>query len=287
MDVNAYLKSQGWRGAGHSLDHHGRGIKKPLLITHKRDQLGLGSKKAAYKTDDQWWMRAFDESLKSIGTGQESALSQVRKQGINRGGLYGFFVQGEGLAGTIDKEDSSTTESSMNSSIETTGETTLATSISSSDHPPPTPASSTPRKRKQAPDTSDPTSQKQKKSRRYKEKTQADTAQPPESQLRASLHAESRAALARELYGERAKVKGRSFEEYVLRRAEKYEEKRKRRRERVEPQGLKRGTEKAEKVWGSVEESNVRDRSRERKDSHRERKRAIAKTKAKAVAVTA
>jgi nucleolar protein TMA23 len=71
MDADAYLKRHGWKGAGHALDNHGRGIKKPLLIAHKQDQLGLGQKKAAHRTDDQWWMRAFDESLKNIGTGQE------------------------------------------------------------------------------------------------------------------------------------------------------------------------------------------------------------------------
>ena len=44
MDANAYLRKQGWKGSGHSLDGYGRGIKKPLLITHKQDQLGLGKK---------------------------------------------------------------------------------------------------------------------------------------------------------------------------------------------------------------------------------------------------
>ena len=71
MNADAYLRKQGWKGSGHSLDLTGRGIKKPLLIAHKQDQLGLGKKKAAYTTDDQWWMRAFDQSLQSIGTGQE------------------------------------------------------------------------------------------------------------------------------------------------------------------------------------------------------------------------
>jgi nucleolar protein TMA23 len=64
MNAEAYLRKQGWQGSGHSLDGEGRGIKKPL-------QLGLGKKKAAYTTDDQWWMRAFDDSLKNIGSGQE------------------------------------------------------------------------------------------------------------------------------------------------------------------------------------------------------------------------
>lgn len=71
MNADAYLRKQGWKGSGHSLDLTGRGIKKPLLIAHKQDQLGLGKKKAAYTTDDQWWMRAYDQSLQSIGTGQE------------------------------------------------------------------------------------------------------------------------------------------------------------------------------------------------------------------------
>ena len=78
MDADAYLKRLGWRGSGHSLDHHDRGIKKPLLIAHKQDQLGLGTKKAAHKTDDQWWMRAFDQSLQNIGTGKEVPTAPVR-----------------------------------------------------------------------------------------------------------------------------------------------------------------------------------------------------------------
>lgn len=77
MNAEAYLRKQGWQGSGHSLDLTGRGIKKPLLIAHKQDQLGLGKKKAAYTTDDQWWMRAFDESLQNIGTGQEVRACRI------------------------------------------------------------------------------------------------------------------------------------------------------------------------------------------------------------------
>jgi nucleolar protein TMA23 len=78
MNAESYLRKQGWKGSGHSLDSTGRGIKKPLLIAHKQDQLGLGKKKAAYTTDDQWWMRAFDQSLQSIGTGQEVCTNTPR-----------------------------------------------------------------------------------------------------------------------------------------------------------------------------------------------------------------
>ncbi|KAH7086107.1 hypothetical protein BKA63DRAFT_501081 [Paraphoma chrysanthemicola] len=127
MNAESYLRKQGWKGSGHSLDSTGRGIKKPLLIAHKQDQLGLGKKKAAWTTDDQWWMRAFDESLKSIGTGEESTLSQIRSKGINRGGLYGFFVKGEAIAGTID--DTSSTDTSVPPS----GASTPPTSVPASD----------------------------------------------------------------------------------------------------------------------------------------------------------
>ncbi|KAL1612643.1 hypothetical protein SLS60_000872 [Paraconiothyrium brasiliense] len=109
MNAEGLLRKQGWRGAGFSLDTSDRGISKPLLISHKQDQLGLGKKKASHTTDDQWWMRAFDESLQNLGTGQTSTLSQIQEKGINRGGLYGFFVKGEGLIGTIGDESSTST----------------------------------------------------------------------------------------------------------------------------------------------------------------------------------
>ncbi|KAF1812301.1 hypothetical protein P152DRAFT_514451 [Eremomyces bilateralis CBS 781.70] len=99
MDAEAYLKSHGWQGAGHSLDRTGRGIKKPLLISQKDNVLGLGKPKSL--TSDQWWLRAFNDSLNDIGTGKQSALSQIREGGVRRGGLYGFFVKGESLHGTI------------------------------------------------------------------------------------------------------------------------------------------------------------------------------------------
>lgn len=100
MDSAAYLKKQGWRGKGHSLDHTDRGIKNPLLVSKKVDVLGLGINKHA-AVSDQWWLRAYDAGLKDFGTGKESTLSNVKAQGIHRGGLYGRFVRGEGVGGTI------------------------------------------------------------------------------------------------------------------------------------------------------------------------------------------
>jgi nucleolar protein TMA23 len=100
MDASAYLRNHGWRGHGHSLDHTNRGITKPLLISKKVDVLGVGLNKHS-AVSDQWWMRAFDQGLKSLGTGEQTALSQVQKHGVHRGGLYANFVKGELYEGSI------------------------------------------------------------------------------------------------------------------------------------------------------------------------------------------
>lgn len=89
MDAAAYLKGQGWRGTGHSLDGQNRGLARPLLITHKQDALGVGINKHG-KVSDQWWMRAFDESLKELGTGNkvgsrfspENVLLRIRRADV-------------------------------------------------------------------------------------------------------------------------------------------------------------------------------------------------------------
>ena len=102
MDAEGYLKKHGWRGSGHSLDTNNKGLRKPLLISKKVDVLGVGINKHDVIAD-QWWMKAFDSSLKDFGTGKKSLLSQVREHGVKRGGLYARFVQGEGVPGTIGK----------------------------------------------------------------------------------------------------------------------------------------------------------------------------------------
>lgn len=100
MDASAYLRNQGWRGDGHSLDQTDRGIKKPLLVSKKVDVLGVGLNKHA-KVSDQWWLRAFDQGLKRLGTGEETTLGSVQKHGMLRGGLYGRFIKGEDIPGSI------------------------------------------------------------------------------------------------------------------------------------------------------------------------------------------
>ena len=101
MDAEAYLLRHGWAGSGHSLHpHKATSLKKPLLVSKKVDVLGLGLRRVD-AIADQWWLRAFDSSLKAMGSGDKGVLGQVREHGVRRGGLYGRFVRGERLEGSL------------------------------------------------------------------------------------------------------------------------------------------------------------------------------------------
>ncbi|CAK3733158.1 Hypothetical predicted protein [Lecanosticta acicola] len=104
MDAAGLLKRQGWRGYGHALSHTGNGLKRPLLVSKKVDVLGLGVNKHT-AVSDQWWMRAFDQGLKDLGTGKKGVLGNIREKGMVHGGLYGRFVKGEGVPGTFGAQD--------------------------------------------------------------------------------------------------------------------------------------------------------------------------------------
>ncbi|CAG5172664.1 uncharacterized protein ALTATR162_LOCUS7504 [Alternaria atra] len=210
MNAEAYLRKQGWQGSGHSLDQTGRGIKKPLLIAHKNDQLGLGKKKAAHTTDDQWWLRAFDQSLQSIGTGKDSTLDQIRTQGIYRGGLYGFFVKGELIGGTIGDSSATTTDVSNPAS----GTSTPPTSASDTETPAPTKEKSdkkNKRKREEAHASST------KKSKKVKD----DAAETKDDEKAVARKLAKLKPADKTDYETRAKAKGQTLEQYVLRRIQK------------------------------------------------------------------
>jgi nucleolar protein TMA23 len=120
MDASGYLKKHGWQGSGHSLDGNGRGLKKPLLVSKKVDVLGVGLNKHA-AVSDQWWLRAYDQGLATLGTGKESALAQAQKHGVNRGGLYGRFVKGEGVPGTLGQDIWPSTKTGEEKEVEVNG----------------------------------------------------------------------------------------------------------------------------------------------------------------------
>ena len=123
MDAHALLTSQGWRGTGNSLHptSNSIGLSKPLLVSQKQNNLGLGKKQ--HKTSDMWWMNAFDSSLKGLDTSKQgqvvqtvtsSGLDMVAKGGAkwvgSKGGLYASFVRGECLSGTLTPESTDEVE---------------------------------------------------------------------------------------------------------------------------------------------------------------------------------
>jgi nucleolar protein TMA23 len=123
MDAHALLTSQGWRGTGNSLHptNNSIGLSKPLLVSQKQNNLGLGKKQ--HKTSDMWWMNAFDSSLKGLDTTKQGQVVQTVTSGgldmvVNggakwvgsKGGLYASFVRGECLSGTITPESNEGSE---------------------------------------------------------------------------------------------------------------------------------------------------------------------------------
>ncbi|KAI9855485.1 MAG: hypothetical protein M1824_006081 [Vezdaea acicularis] len=122
MNAHAHLVSQGWAGTGNALPStSGTGLTRPLLVSRKENSLGVGKKK--FDVASQWWLKAFDEGLRGLNAGIDESKSgaskqcvvvkQTQKTGklqmvraggskwVGKNGLYGHFVKGEGLDGTI------------------------------------------------------------------------------------------------------------------------------------------------------------------------------------------
>lgn len=135
MDAHALLKSQGWRGSGHSLHKtdDSIGLAKPILTSRKNNTLGIGRKD--HVTSDQWWLNALDEQLKSLDTSSKTSIVQTKRntklEGLLTAGagkytgansLYACFVSGGLLQGTLQGE-------SHHESTDTTPEAEVPTSV--------------------------------------------------------------------------------------------------------------------------------------------------------------
>lgn len=105
MDSKGYLKSYGWE-EGEALRHGG--LKKPILVKHKKDKKGLG---CAPGNDDSeaWWERLFDGQLRGLdvqtgSNGISFKQSEVIASSVSKSEspLYKWFVRGEVLKGTIE-----------------------------------------------------------------------------------------------------------------------------------------------------------------------------------------
>lgn len=229
MDASQYLKNHGWQGSGHSLDGTGRGLKKPLLVSKKVDVLGVGLNKHAAVTA-QWWLNAYDQGLKNLGSGKESALAQAQRVGVNRAGLYTRFVKGEGMPGSIGQ---TITPSSTPSEVKAVVQAKKPTENDML----PTPQDSDAQdekadrkrkrsdkaeekksKKKASTDSDDKAAKKAKKDAKKAAKgVKSGTTTADASGAEEELDSEKRA-----LYAKRAAEKGVSLETYIKRRQEKY-----------------------------------------------------------------
>jgi len=103
MDSARYLKSYGWT---HGEPLRKGGLRKPILVKHKKDTKGLG-----HNVDDQeaWWERVFDGQLKSLDVNSEGkngisfTQGEIKPSGIsqNVSPLYRMFVRGGVLEGSM------------------------------------------------------------------------------------------------------------------------------------------------------------------------------------------
>lgn len=104
MDSSAYLKSYGWK-EGTALKNGG--LRKPILVKHKKDTKGLGHNTNEHEA---WWERVFDGQLKSLDIASSSAGEVSFKQGEvkvsaisqHASPLYRMFVRGGLLQGTLE-----------------------------------------------------------------------------------------------------------------------------------------------------------------------------------------
>ncbi|ANB15189.1 Tma23p [Sugiyamaella lignohabitans] len=109
MDSASYLQSFGW---SHGQPLQKGGLRKPILVKHKKDTKGLG-----HTAGDQeaWWERMFDGQLKGLdvstsGSSKDGGVTfkqneiKVSAVSQNVSPLYRMFVRGGVLEGSIPPE---------------------------------------------------------------------------------------------------------------------------------------------------------------------------------------
>ncbi|OQE46425.1 hypothetical protein PENCOP_c001G03711 [Penicillium coprophilum] len=118
MDAQAYLIKHGWSGPGNPLNpnkrpgaHSGLGLTRPLLVSRKANNHGVG-KKTTKDPTNQWWLRGFEDALKGVGNDSFEATS-ARENNALTSELYRHFVRGDGLAGTLEGSEKKKDESSF------------------------------------------------------------------------------------------------------------------------------------------------------------------------------
>lgn len=105
MNANLYLQSFGWKEGEALLNG---GLKKPILVKHKKDTKGLGH---GGNDADMWWEKLFDSQLTNLAVDNSNGLVSFiqNKQNVlqdarrSQSSLYKLFVKGAGLEGTVGK----------------------------------------------------------------------------------------------------------------------------------------------------------------------------------------
>jgi nucleolar protein TMA23 len=134
MNAHAHLLSLGWAGPGHALDSRpnkaykqtgkqgldynpkpvtntGAGLVKPLMISQRKDRFGIGKKDPKHEpaSGNEWWLKGFETALGNIGKSDSERSGtatpiQAQVNGQKHQGLYGFFIKGQQMEGTIGRE---------------------------------------------------------------------------------------------------------------------------------------------------------------------------------------
>ena len=145
MNAHGLLTSQGWLGSGHALDarltdygaptykqkghrglaydpnapsamssiQSGHGLVKPLLISQRHTRHGIGKKTHEPQSGNEWWLKGFATALNNIGKSESERTSAatsgtstpVGTHSGKHGGLYGYFVKGQLMQGSLEERN--------------------------------------------------------------------------------------------------------------------------------------------------------------------------------------
>ncbi|KAK9451478.1 uncharacterized protein V1518DRAFT_408662 [Limtongia smithiae] len=143
MNSTDYLTSYGWTpGTGLRKD----GLRKPILVKHKKNTRGLGSDRNA-QDNETWWERVFDGRLAELDVHNAASIAVKELEGKREAAqacsarfdspLYRMFVRGEGLQGSIGPKaatvDIQRDDRGTNATITTTATTTGTFGVTETD----------------------------------------------------------------------------------------------------------------------------------------------------------
>ena len=94
--------------------NNGNGLIKPLLMSQKRNTFGIGKKAHEPAAGNEWWLKGFEAALSNVGKSESERTSGTATPELGHPanghsgkhiGLYGFFVKGGEMEGTIGSQE--------------------------------------------------------------------------------------------------------------------------------------------------------------------------------------